>query len=181
MSECYLVTGGAGFIGSHLCDALVKRGDEVRVLDNLSTGRISNLSVVKDRVQFINGDIGDMECVVKAVRGVSVVFHQAALSSVPRSVKEPEPTNRTNVDGTLNILMAAEEFGVRRVVYASSSSAYGDTPTLPKHEAMAPAPKSPYAVSKLAAEYYCRAFHATYGLETVSLRYFNVFGPRQDP
>ncbi|MFC2105528.1 SDR family oxidoreductase [Candidatus Bipolaricaulota bacterium] len=181
LSECYLVTGGAGFIGSHLCDALAKRDTEVRVLDNLSSGRMSNLSAVKDRVQFIKGDICDMQCVVEAIRGVSVVFHQAALSSVPRSVKEPEPTNRTNVGGTLNILMAAKEFGVRRVVYASSSSAYGETPALPKQEAMSPVPKSPYAVSKLAAEHYCRAFCATYGLETVCLRYFNVFGPRQDP
>lgn len=176
-----LVTGGAGFIGSHLVDALVRRGRPVRVLDNLSTGKRANLAAVLDRIEFVEGDILDLGTVRAAMRGVRRVFHQAALRSVPRSVDDPLSSNRANVEGTLNILVAARDAGVERVVYASSSSVYGRTSVLPLHEELAPAPVSPYAVSKLGGEYYCRVFTALYGLPTVSLRYFNVFGPRQDP
>jgi len=179
--ESYLVTGGAGFIGSHIAEALVKRGDRVRVLDNLITGRRENLSPIADRIEFIEGDIRDYAATLRAAEGVSVIFHQAAVPSVPRSVAEPALNHDINVNGTFNVLMAARDAGARRVVYAASSSAYGDTETLPKHEEMSPSPLSPYAAAKLFGEYYCRVFTQVYNLETVSLRYFNVFGPRQDP
>jgi UDP-glucose 4-epimerase len=176
----FLVTGGAGFIGSNVAEGLVKRGDRVRVFDNFCTGKRDNLKAAGD-VELVEGDLRDPEACARAVRGVEGVFHQAALRSVPRSVDDPTSTNDVNVGGTLNLLMACREAGVRRVVYASSSSAYGDDPTLPKVETLPANPISPYAVSKLAAEHYCRTFARLYGLETVSLRYFNVFGPRQDP
>jgi nucleoside-diphosphate-sugar epimerase len=176
-----LVTGGAGFIGSHLVEELVRRGRSVRVLDNLSTGHRENLAAVADRIEFVEGDILDPVAVRDAMRGVRRVFHQAALRSVPRSVDDPQSSNRVNVEGTLNILVAARDAGVDRVVYASSSSVYGRTDVLPLVETMAPQPVSPYAVSKLAGEYYCQVFTRVYGLATVGLRYFNVFGPRQDP
>jgi nucleoside-diphosphate-sugar epimerase len=177
----YLVTGGAGFIGSHIAEALVKRGDRVRVLDNLITGRRENLSPIADRIEFIEGDIRDYAATLRAAEGASVIFHQAAVPSVPRSVAEPALNHDINVNGTFNVLMAAREAGARRVVYAASSSAYGDTETLPKHEDMPPNPLSPYAAAKLFGEYYCQIFTRVYNLKTVSLRYFNVFGPRQDP
>jgi UDP-glucose 4-epimerase len=181
--SAFLVTGGAGFIGSHLVDALVARGARVRVVDNLATGRRENLAplLVRGAIEFIEGDLADLEVARRAVDGVEIVLHQAAIPSVPRSVSDPIGSNRANVDATLNVLVAARDAGVRRVVYAASSSAYGDTPTLPKHEAMPPAPRSPYALQKLVGEQYMALFAALYGLETVSLRYFNVFGPRQDP
>lgn len=177
----YLVTGGAGFIGSHIVKELVRRGERVRVLDNFSTGRRENLAPFLEHIELVEGDLRDLPTVRRAVEGVDHVLHQAALASVPRSVADPLASNSANVTGTLNLLVAARDAGVRRVVYAASSSAYGDSPTLPKQEDMPTAPKSPYAVSKLAGEHYCRAFTEVYGLETVSLRYFNVFGPRQDP
>ncbi|MFW5692913.1 MAG: NAD-dependent epimerase/dehydratase family protein, partial [Thermoguttaceae bacterium] len=177
----YLVTGGAGFIGSHIAAALVERGDTVRVLDNLSTGHLGNMAAFQDRIQFFEADLIDAAAVAEAVEGVDCVFHQAALASVPRSVDFPLDTNAACVTGTVVLLDAARAASVRRVVYAASSSAYGDQPTSSKRETDLPLPLSPYAAAKLAAEYYCRAFTATYGLETVALRYFNVFGPRQDP
>ena len=176
----FLVTGGAGFIGSHIATALAKRGDQVRVLDNLTTGFRSNLDHLPD-IEIIEGDITDAPTVAKAVRGVDCVFHQAALASVPRSVEFPLDTNHACVTGTVTVLDQARREGVRRVVYAASSSAYGDQPYSSKREVDLPAPLSPYAVAKLAGEYYCQAFYHTYGLETVGIRYFNVFGPRQDP
>jgi len=176
-----LVTGGAGFIGSHLATALVERGDEVRVLDNFSTGFRRNLDHLQDRVEIIEADITDTKMVRSACEGVDVVFHQAALASVPRSVAAPLESHAACVTGTVTVLDAARQAGVRRVVYAASSSAYGDQPFVSKRETDLPAPLSPYAAAKLAGEYYCQAFHATYGLETVAIRYFNVFGPRQDP
>lgn len=181
MAELFLITGGAGFIGSHLVERLVRDGQHVRVLDNLSTGKWENIEPFLAAVEFITGDIRDLKVVQQAVEGVDYVLHQAAVPSVPRSVKDPLVTNSANVDGTLNILIAARDAGVKRVVYASSSSVYGDTPILPKREEMRPTPRSPYAVSKLAGELYCQVFYHVYGLETVALRYFNVFGPRQDP
>ncbi len=177
----FLVTGGAGFIGSHIAEALVSRHDQVRVLDNLSTGHLSNLDPIRDRVEFIEGDLLDGETVERAVEGVDCIFHEAALASVPRSVKNPLATNAACVTGTLTLLDAARRAGVRRLVYAASSSAYGDQPFSSKRESDLPGPLSPYAVAKLAGEHYCRAFTATYGFETVAIRYFNVFGPRQDP
>jgi UDP-glucose 4-epimerase len=177
----YLVTGGAGFIGSYIVETLVERGESVRVLDNLSTGRLENIVPFLDRVEFVEGDLRDEEVVRRAVDGVDYVLHQGAIPSVNRSVQDPIPTETANVVGTLNLLLAARDAGVRRVVYASSSSVYGDSPTLPKVETMPPRPKSPYAVSKIAMEYHCRVFTELHGLETVGLRYFNVFGPRQDP
>jgi UDP-glucose 4-epimerase len=177
----FLITGGAGFIGSNLAHALTARGEPVRILDDFSTGRAQNLSGIEDRIEILRGDIRDPATAGRAVEGIEVVLHQAALNSNPRSIKEPELTNAVNVAGTLRLLEAARAAGVRRVVYASSSSVYGDTPGLPKIEDMALAPMAPYGVSKLAAEYYCRVFTQVYGLETVSLRYFNVFGPRQHP
>jgi nucleoside-diphosphate-sugar epimerase len=182
-----LVTGGGGFIGSHLVEALLQRGASVRALDNLTTGHRANLAGVlahpeaQKAFTFIEGDVTDRKTVQEAIKGVDYVLHQAALPSVQRSVEDPITSNRVNVEGTLNVLVAAQEARVRRVVYASSSSVYGDSPQLPKLESMPTNPLSPYAVSKLAAEAYCRTFTRVYGLETVSLRYFNVFGPRQDP
>lgn len=177
----FLVTGGAGFIGSHIATALVERGDRVRVLDNLSTGFTANLDHIKEDVELITGDITKTDVVAKAVQGVDCVFHQAALASVPRSVEDPLATNNACVTGTVNVLDQARRNNVRRVVYAASSSAYGDLPFSSKREMDMPAPLSPYAVAKLAGEYYLQAFYHTYGLETVGIRYFNVFGPRQDP
>ena len=177
----YLVTGGAGFIGSHIAQKLIDEGHEVRVFDNFSTGKRRNLEPFSGRCTIIEGDVRDAGAVEKAVCGVDVVFHQAALASVPRSIADPASTNEVNVEGTLNLLIAAKNSGVKRFVYASSSSVYGDSAKLPKEEQMAPNPKSPYAVSKLAGEMYCLAFSSVYKLPTTSLRYFNVFGPRQDP
>ncbi len=177
----HLVTGGAGFIGSHLVDALLARGDRVRVLDDFSTGSWDNLEAVRDRVEVVEGDITDATTVRSAMRDVEVVFHEAALASVPRSVANPMATHRVCVDGTLQVLLAARDAKVRRVVYAASSSAYGNSVRLPKSEGDPTAPLSPYAVAKLAGEHYCAAFSEVYGLETVRLRYFNVFGPRQTP
>ena len=177
----YLVTGGAGFIGSHIAEALLDRGESVRVFDNLATGRQTNLAALKGHVQVIKGDLRDFDAVKAAIKGVEVVFHQAALASVPRSIADPVASLETNVNGTQNVLLAARDADVRRVVYASSSSVYGNTPTLPKHEAMPTQPMSPYAIQKLTGELLCRVFMHIYGLETVALRYFNVFGPRQDP
>lgn len=177
----YLVTGGAGFIGSNTVDELVGLGHSVTVLDDLSTGKEENLENVREQISFIRGSITDRETLERACHGADYVLHLAACTSVPGSVKQPLETNRVNVDGTLNVLVAALDAGVRRVVFASSSAVYGDTPTLPKHEDMPPAPISPYGVSKLVGELYGRVFHHNYGLEFVGLRYFNVFGPRQDP
>ncbi|MBI2857835.1 MAG: SDR family oxidoreductase [Chloroflexi bacterium] len=174
-----LVTGGAGFIGSHLVERLVREGMEVRVLDNFSTGNRENLAAIASQIELIEGDICDDEATRQAMRGVEVVFHEAALCSVARSVENPQKSNDMNVGGTLNVLVAARDEGVRRLVYASSSSVYGNIPALPKKEAQAPAPASPYAVTKLAGELYCRVFYQIFGLETFALRYFNVFGPRQ--
>ena len=180
MPMVYLVTGGAGFIGSNIVEELLKRGEKVRVLDNFSTGKRENILPFLDRIELIEGDIRSYHIVREAVDGVDFVLHQAALPSVPRSIKDPITTNEVNVGGTLNILNAALDAGVKRVVYASSSSIYGNSEVLPKREDMTPNPMSPYAVSKLAGEKYCQVFSEIYGLETVCLRYFNVFGPRQD-
>jgi len=177
----YLVTGGGGFIGSNIVAELLRRGEEVRVLDNFSTGRRINLAPFENQIELIEGDIRSYHIVREAAQGMDFILHQAALPSVPRSVLDPLTTNEVNVGGTLNILQAAKETRVKHVVYASSSSVYGDNPELPKVETMCPSPLSPYAVSKLAGEQYCRAFWRLYQLEVVSLRYFNVFGPRQDP
>jgi UDP-glucose 4-epimerase len=178
----YLVTGGAGFIGSHIVAALIERGESVRVLDNLSSGRLANIDQSYQKLEFVKGDLTNRLDVERAVEGIDVVFHQAALASVPRSVAKPLDTNAACVTGTVNLLDAARLAGVRRVVYAGSSSAYGDrTAAAAKHETDLPAPVSPYAAAKTAGELYCQAFQATYGLETVVVRYFNVFGPRQDP
>ncbi|MGD8450319.1 MAG: SDR family oxidoreductase [Phycisphaerae bacterium] len=177
----YLVTGGAGFIGSHVVRRLLARGDRVRILDDMSTGRPANLADIRADVDFVEGDIRDLPTVQRAATGTAAVFHLAARASVPRSVAEPLPANDVNITGTLNVLLAARDAGAERVIYSASSSAYGDTPTLPKIETMTPQPLSPYAVGKLAAENYCTCFHTCYGLQTISLRYFNVFGPRQDP
>ncbi|MBN2570804.1 MAG: SDR family oxidoreductase [Ignavibacteriales bacterium] len=176
-----LVTGGVGFIGSHIAEKLVELGHKVRVLDNLSTGKIENINSFKNEIEFIEGDIRDYSTVKNALKNIEVVFHLAALPSVPRSIENPLLTNDVNVNGTLNILNAMREDGVKRMVFSSSSSVYGDTPTLPKREDMTPSPLSPYAVSKLTGEYYCKVFANLYNLEIISLRYFNVFGPRQDP
>ena len=181
MSRLVLVTGGAGFIGSNLVRALLARGDRVRVLDNFATGRRENLADVADDVEVVEGDLRSYERVHTAVRGVEIVFHQGALGSVPRSVQDPLTSTAVNVEGTLNVLLAARDEEVGRVVAASSSSVYGDGGTFPRVESQAPNPISPYAVAKLAAERFCVSFHRVYGLETVALRYFNVFGPRQDP
>ncbi|MBS1807308.1 MAG: SDR family oxidoreductase [Acidobacteria bacterium] len=181
MGNLYLVTGGAGFIGSHIATALVNRGDQVRILDNLLTGHRSNLAHLEGKIEFIEGSICDVEVTRQAVEGVKIVFHEAAIPSVPRSVVEPRFTHEANVEGTFNVLLAAKEAGVKRLVFAASSSAYGDTEVLPKHVEMYPNPLSPYAAQKLFGEFYCQVFSKVYGLETVALRYFNVFGPRQDP
>ena len=181
LSGTYLVTGGAGFIGSHIAGALSQAGARVRVLDDLSTGHAENLEEIGGRVELIRASLLDSDALKRALEGVELVFHEAAIPSVPRSVENPEDTHRACVEGTCALLVAARAAGVRRVVYAASSSAYGDQPTLPKVEDMAPQPLSPYAVAKLVGEYYCQVWARTYGFETVSLRYFNVFGPRQDP
>jgi nucleoside-diphosphate-sugar epimerase len=174
----YIVTGGAGFIGSHIADRLALEGKEVIVIDNLSTGKQENISA---NVKFVKGDILDKELVKNVINQGDIIFHQAALPSVARSVENPFLTNRVNVEGTLNILLAARDKNARRLIFASSSSIYGDSQSLPKVESMSPSPKSPYALSKLTAEYYVNMFYRLYGLEAISLRYFNVFGPRQDP
>jgi nucleoside-diphosphate-sugar epimerase len=176
----YLVTGGAGFIGSHLSEELVRRGHRVRVADSLITGKRSNLDHIKG-IEFLEGDLADISFAHQAVQGCDYVLHQAAIPSVPRSVKDPLTSNRANVDGTLNALLASRDAGVKRLVFAASSSAYGDTPTLPKHEQMPTNPLSPYALQKVIGEQYLQMFTRLYGLETVAIRYFNVFGPRQDP
>lgn len=177
----YLVTGGAGFIGSNTVDELVRRGHSVVVLDDLSAGKEDNLAEVRNKITFIKGAVTDLEIVRRAIQEADYVLHMAARTSVPRSVKDPLETNRINVEGTLNVLVAARDAKVKRVVFAASSSAYGETPTLPKAETMQPAPISPYGVSKFTGELYAQVFGRCYGLENVSLRYFNVFGPRQDP
>jgi len=174
------VTGGAGFIGSHLTEELVRRGHRVRVADSLITGKRSNLDHISG-VEFLQGDLADLSFARKSVDGCDYVLHQAAIPSVPRSVQDPITSNTANVDATLNVLVAARDAGVKRLVFAASSSAYGDTPTLPKHEGMPTGPLSPYALQKVVGEQYLRMFTRLYGLETVSIRYFNVFGPRQDP
>jgi UDP-glucose 4-epimerase len=179
--RAYLVTGGAGFIGSHIAERLARDGHEVRVLDNLSSGHESNLESFRGDVELINGDIRDARLVNQAAKGVEIVFHEAALGSVPRSVADPVTTHEVNITGTLNVFLAARDAGAKRVVYASSSSVYGETPVLPKREDMTPQPLSPYALSKLAGEHYARVFKHVYEFEVVSLRYFNIFGPRQDP
>jgi nucleoside-diphosphate-sugar epimerase len=176
-----VVTGGAGFIGSNLAEELIRRGAKVRIVDDLSTGFKENLEEIKGDFEFLEGDINDPDLLSKAFSGADTVFHQAALPSVPRSVDDPFETHKVCVDGTFNVLLQARDARVRRVVYAASSSAYGDQPTLPKTETMRPDPLSPYAAAKLAGELYCRVFHHVYGLETIALRYFNVFGPRQNP
>lgn len=176
----YLVTGGAGFIGSHLAEALIRRGERVRVVDSLVTGKRENLAHVPN-IEFLEGDLADPAVARQSVTDADVVLHQAAIPSVPRSVTDPVTCHRANVDGTLNVLVAARDAGVKRVVFAGSSSVYGDTPVLPKHEDMPPNPLSPYALQKVVGEQYGRLFYQLYGLEFVSIRYFNVFGPRQDP
>ena len=180
MRRC-LVTGGAGFIGSHIVNALVDRGDQVRIFDNFSTGHRKNIEKIKDRVELIEGNLEDVKSVNQAMVDIEYVFHQAALASVPRSVKRPLDTHHACITGTLNVLNEARKAKVLRVIYAASSSAYGDLAASSKRESDVPAPLSPYAVAKLAGEHYCHAFYHTYGLETVAIRYFNVFGPRQDP
>jgi len=176
-----LITGGAGFIGSHIATRLVEQGHRVRVFDNFSSGHRSNLAHLAGRVEIVEADLRDAAACVKACQGVEFVFHEAALGSVPKSVEDPQTSHDVNINGTFNVLRAAVQAKVRRVIYAGSSSAYGDTDVSPKHEELCPQPLSPYAVQKLTGEEYLRAFHVCYGLETISLRYFNVFGPRQDP
>jgi len=177
----YLITGIAGFIGSSLAHELLRRGEQVRGIDNLSTGKRENIAPILDKIDFREADLLNLEAMKQACAGVDYVLHQAAIPSVPKSVLDPIGSNRANIDGTVNVLVAARDAKVKRLVYAASSSAYGDTPTLPKHERMTPDPISPYAVAKLASEHYLTSFYRCYGLETVSLRYFNIFGPRQDP
>lgn len=176
-----LVTGGAGFIGSNLAEELIRQGAKVTILDNLSTGNRTNLEELVGDFDFVEGDLNDDEALLRSLDGAEIVFHLAALPSVPRSVDEPAETHQACLNGTFNLLVKARERGVRRVIYAASSSAYGDQPILPKVETMSPDPRSPYAAAKLAGEYYCRVFNQVYGIETLALRYFNVFGPRQDP
>ncbi|PYS83732.1 MAG: LPS biosynthesis protein WbpP [Acidobacteria bacterium] len=181
LTGTYLVTGGAGFVGSHIASALDASGARVRVIDDLSTGYAENLEEIGGRVEFVRGSLLDPEALRRALDGVEVVFHEAAIPSVPRSVEDPAETHRACAEATFALLLAARESSVRRMIYAASSSAYGDQPTLPKVEGMAPQPLSPYAAAKLVGEYYCQVWSRTYSFETVSLRYFNVFGPRQDP
>lgn len=176
-----LITGGAGFIGSNLARAFLKEGAKVRIIDNLITGKIENIEDIKEKVEFIEGDITDIKSLDAAVKGVDYILHEAAIPSVARSVEDPISSNHANVTGTLILLEAARKHGVKRVVYAASSSAYGDTPTLPKREDMTPLPLSPYAITKLTGEYYMKVYFELFGIETISLRYFNVFGPYQDP
>jgi len=177
----YLVTGAAGFIGSNIVEELVKRGEDVSAVDNFATGRRANIEDLLPKIDFVEGDISDRDTAARLVRGVDFVLHQAALPSVPRSVADPMASHQANATGTLNLLLAARDAGVKRFVYASSSSVYGNSPTLPKQEEMPTDPRSPYAVNKLAGEQYCKVFTLVYGLPAVALRYFNVFGPRQDP
>ena len=177
----FLVTGGAGFIGSNICRKLVSQGCFVRVIDNLITGKKENLTAVIDNIEFIEADMGDADIARNAMEGIDVVLHQGALASVPRSVDDPAATHRHCVDATFTLLLTARDAGIKRFVYAASSSAYGDSPTLPKVETMPDRPLSPYAVAKLVGEHYCSVFYKVFGLETISLRYFNVFGPQQDP
>jgi UDP-glucose 4-epimerase len=177
----YLITGGAGFIGSNIAEHLVGQGKSVRIFDNFSSGKRENLAAFEDKIEIIESDLRVFDSVKHAMDGVRHVLHIGAMPSVPRSVEDPHTTNQANITGTLNVLLAARDVGVKRVVFSSSSSVYGDTPTLPKREDMTPSPRSPYAVQKLTGEHYCHIFRHLYGLETVSLRYFNVFGPRQDP
>jgi len=181
LSGVVVVTGGAGFIGSHIAGTVAANGAKVRIIDDLSTGHRENIEELSGDIEFIEGSVADLELMNRVLDGAEVVFHEAAIPSVPRSVENPTQSHVASVDGTFNLLLAAREQNVRRVVYAASSSAYGDQPTLPKVEDMSPDPLSPYAVAKLVGEYYCQVFTRVYGLETVSLRYFNVFGPRQDP
>lgn len=176
-----LVTGGAGFIGSNLADELIRQGSRVRIIDNLSTGFRENLDEISGDFEFIEGDLNDSDLLAKALQDIEIVFHQAALPSVPRSVADPVETHNACVNATFNLLVKSKDAGVRRVIYAASSSAYGDQPTLPKVETMRPEPLSPYAAAKLMGEHYCSVFTRVYGLETIALRYFNVFGPRQNP
>lgn len=178
-----MVTGGAGFISSHLTEELVKQGYHVVILDDLSTGKMENIEPLlnKENMEFVQGSITNLSLLQRLFQGVDYVFHQAAIPSVPRSIKQPQASHEVNITGTLNVLLAARDCDVKKVVYASSSSVYGDTPTLPKKEDMSPNPQSPYAVTKLAGEYYCHVFHQIYNLPTICLRYFNVYGPRQDP
>jgi len=177
----YLVTGGAGFIGSNIVEELVRKGEKVKVLDNFSSGRRNNIAHLLDKIEVVEGDVRDFWTVIQATKGVDYILHQAALPSVQRSVNNPLTSNEVNINGTLNLLEAAKEYGIKRFIYASSSSVYGDTPTLPKIEDMPPKPLSPYAITKLAGEEYCQTFSKLYDLPTVCLRYFNVFGTRQDP
>src|SRR5687768_16800933 len=177
----FLVTGGAGFIGSHLVERLVRDGQTVRVMDNFSSGRRINLEPFASKIEVIEGDLRNPGDCRRACVGIETIFHQAAVPSVPKSVEDPMTSHQANVDGTFNLLLAAHTENCRRVVYAASSSAYGDLPEQPKRESVRPEPLSPYAANKLFGEYYCRVFHACYGLQTIALRYFNVFGPRQDP
>ena len=177
----FLVTGGAGFIGSNICRKLVSKGCFVRVLDNLMTGKMSNLDDIIDKIEFIEADMGDENTAAQAMKDIDIVLHQGAIPSVPKSVDDPAKTHKHCVDATFTLLMAARDAGIKRFVYAASSSAYGDSPTLPKVETMPDNPLSPYAVAKLVGEYYCSVFYKVFGLETISLRYFNVFGPYQDP
>lgn len=179
--EKFLVTGGAGFIGSNICKKLVSQGCFVRVVDNLLTGKRSNLAAVSDRIEFIEADMGDEKVARTCMKDIDVCLHEGAVPSVPRSVEDPAATHKHCLDATFTLLLAARDAGVKRFVYAASSAAYGDTPTLPKIETMLPQPLSPYAAAKLAGEYYCSVFYKVFGLETISLRYFNVFGPHQDP
>lgn len=181
LSGIALVTGGAGFIGSHIAAALIERGARVRIIDNLSTGHRENVAEIGGDIDFIQASLTDREALTRALEDVELVFHEAAIPSVPRSVAEPTETHDASVNATFSLLLASRDQKVRRLVYAASSSAYGDQPELPKREDMRPDPLSPYAVAKLVGEYYCQVFSRVYGLETVSLRYFNVFGPRQDP
>ncbi|MBI4335533.1 MAG: SDR family oxidoreductase [Candidatus Omnitrophica bacterium] len=181
MKKTYLVTGGAGFIGSNIVEELARRGGRIRVVDNFITGRRENIQPFLKKIELIEGDIRDIDLMKKAAKGIDYILHQAAFRSVPKSVEDPSLCNDTNVKGTLNVLIAAHEAGVKRVVYASSSSVYGNCESFPQKEDVLLSPLSPYGASKLAAEYYCRVFSATFGLETVALRYFNVFGPRQNP
>src|SRR5437870_13138478 len=181
LSGIVLVTGGAGFIGSHIAEALVESGARVRVVDNLSTGYLKNLTAISNQIDFLQADLANEALARRAVDNVEIIFHEAALPSVPGSVANPRETHLSSVEATFNLLLAAKDNNVRRVVYAASSSAYGDQPTSPKVETMKPEPLSPYAAAKLVGEYYCQVFYRSYGLETLCLRYFNVFGPRQDP
>ncbi len=177
----YLITGGAGFIGSNIARALLEKGEKVRILDNLSTGNIENIRPFLDKIEFTQGDMTDMQTAQKVVAGVDFVLHHGAVASVPRSVDNPIETNKANIEGTLTMLVASRDAGVKRFVYAASSAVYGDSPIMPKEESMPTVPKSPYAIQKLTSEQYCQSFFKLYGLETVCLRYFNVFGPNQDP